>query len=219
MKLDLEPIHHGHGYVTPVFGSDAVGPLDPEHLAGDAHLERVHAVHGEQEWRDEIRPKRLAVEIGAMDRVPGRVHLMTGKRIPGRASFRYDRTVELLDGDPVRREHRALIGCPIRLDRRALLVQPHGHPAWRTILHQSFEREKATAGDDRSLYLRLGLPAFHATMRLDDFGKEMVHQNLSGKPDLQERKCVPQRFSSPHGPTQFQRSAPALASSPLRCAP
>jgi hypothetical protein len=39
------------------------------------------------------------------------------------------RAIEILDGDPLRREHGALVGSPIGKDGRALLVQPRGHAA------------------------------------------------------------------------------------------
>src|SRR5688572_7517085 len=41
-----------------------------------------HAVHRKEKGRREIGPQGLAVEIDAMQRVPGRIHLMTGERIP-----------------------------------------------------------------------------------------------------------------------------------------
>jgi hypothetical protein len=50
------------------------------------------------------------------------VHLVAGKRVLRRAALDNQGAIELLDGDPVRREHRTLIGSPIGHDRRAFLM-------------------------------------------------------------------------------------------------
>src|SRR5262249_54495582 len=48
-----------------------------------------------------------------MQRIPGRMHLVPGKRIPRHAPLGNHRAVELLDRDAIGGEHRALIGRAI----------------------------------------------------------------------------------------------------------
>ena len=96
---------------------------------------------------------------------------MTGEGVPWREALGNQRAVELLDGDPVGREHRALIGSTIWRDGRALLVQPHGHAARVGVLQHALEREKAAAGDDRGLDLVVPLPAIQAAMRIEDLAE------------------------------------------------
>src|SRR5262249_48869714 len=147
-----------------------------EALAPWLGLLDLHAVQREKKGRGEIGPESLAVEVGTMERVPRRAHLMTGKRVSGSATRGDQRAIELLDGDPGRREHRALIGSAVGPDRRPLLVQPHGHAARAGILPHSLEREKASAAHDRSLHLLVSVPTLHASVSVDDPGKKLVHR-------------------------------------------
>src|SRR5215831_5536510 len=73
-----------------------------------------YVAHPQKEGRREIGTERLAVEIGEMERVPGRMHLVTCEGISGRASLRYQRAIELFDSDSIRREHSALICRSVR---------------------------------------------------------------------------------------------------------
>ena len=56
--------------------------------------------------------------------LPRGAHLVAGKRIPRCETLGKQRPIELLNGNPVWRENRALIGSPIGRDRRAVLVEP-----------------------------------------------------------------------------------------------
>src|SRR5262245_60939 len=76
----------------------------------------------QQEWRREIGIERLAIEIGEMERIPRRMHLVTCEGISGPASIRYQRAIELFDSDSIGREYRALIWSSVRSHRRAFLV-------------------------------------------------------------------------------------------------
>src|SRR6266851_3030522 len=110
-----------------------------------------------------------------MQGVPWRVHLMAGEGVLGCVAFGNQRAIELLDGDTVRGEHRALIGSPIGHDGRALLAQPDGHAAWVWILQHALEREEAAAGNDRGPDLLAAIPAIHAAVRVKNSGEQFVH--------------------------------------------
>ena len=104
-----------------------------------------------------------------MQRVPGRVHLVSGKRIPGRKPLGNDGAVELLNRDPIGREHRALIDRAIRRDGRSLLMQPHGHAARICILQDTLQGKEAAATDNGGLNPVVATPALKAAMRVEDF--------------------------------------------------
>src|SRR5262249_22766828 len=96
-------------------GVDRAGEKETQHapcplplLPGRGLLD-AESIHRKGKGSREVSPQGFAVEIGAMQRVPGRVHLVPGKRVPGRKPLRDYGSVELLDGDPVGGEHRALI--------------------------------------------------------------------------------------------------------------
>src|SRR5262252_2565907 len=89
------------------------------------------------------------------------------------------RAVELLNSNPLGREHRALIGSAVGEDRRAFLVQPYRHASRAWILYHSLERKETAAADNRRLDLLIALPATHATMRVKNFSKQFVHQSVS----------------------------------------
>src|SRR5215469_10070887 len=110
-----------------------------------------------------------------MQRVPGRVHLVSGKRIPGHAPLGNDRAVELLDSDPVGREHRALIGRAIRPDRRSLLVQPYSHAARICVLQDALQGKEAAAADNGRLNLVVAPPALETAVRVENFRQQLVH--------------------------------------------
>src|ERR1700737_800609 len=76
----------------------------------------LHAIHREKKWRGEIGPYGFAIEIGTMERVPRRVHLVARERVLRRTALRNYCSIKLLDGNPIWREHRALIGSPVRPD-------------------------------------------------------------------------------------------------------
>src|SRR5262249_25952095 len=78
------------------------------------------------------------------------------------------RSVKFFNGDPVWREHRALIGCSVGHHRRALLVQPHGHAPRCGILYYSLKRKEPATAHDRGLDLFAFIPPCHATMRIED---------------------------------------------------
>ena len=46
-------------------------------------------------WRREIGPHGFAVEVGAVQRIPGRMHLVSGERIPRRVALGDHRAIEL----------------------------------------------------------------------------------------------------------------------------
>jgi hypothetical protein len=93
-----------------------------------------------------------------MQSVPGRVHLVSSKRIPGCVPLGDNSAIEFLDGDPVRCEHRALIGSSIGRDGRPLLVQPHSHAAWICVLQNALQRKQAAAADNGGLNLVVSAP-------------------------------------------------------------
>src|SRR5262245_14459543 len=129
-----------------------------------------------------------------MQRVPGRVHLVPGKRVPGRKPLRDYGSVELLDGDPVGGEHRALIRRAIRRDGRSLLVQPHGHAARICILQNALQGKEAAATDNSGLNLVVTTPAFQTAMRVENFREEFVHglpfQSASAMAGISKRSRV-----------------------------
>src|SRR3984885_4065336 len=76
----------------------------------------LHAIHREKKGGGEIGPYGFAIEIGTMKRVPRRVHLVARERVNRRTALRNYFAIELLDGNPIWREHRPLIGSPVRPD-------------------------------------------------------------------------------------------------------
>src|SRR5215831_15331430 len=110
-----------------------------------------------------------------MQRVPGRVHLVSGKRIPGHAPLGNDRAVELLDGDPVGGEHGALIRRAIRRDGRSLFVQPYGHAARICVLQDALQGKEAAATDNGGLNLVVATPALQTAVRIENFRQQLVH--------------------------------------------
>src|SRR5262245_17245942 len=64
-----------------------------------------YVAHPQKEGRREIGTEGFAVEIGEMERVPRRMHLVTCEGISGREPLRYQRAIELFDSDSTRREH------------------------------------------------------------------------------------------------------------------
>src|SRR5262245_30496055 len=129
-----------------------------------------------------------------MQRVPGRVHLVPGKRVPGRKPLRDYGSVELLDGDPVGGEHRALIRRAIRRDGRSLLVQPHGHAARICILQNALQGKEAAATDNSGLNLVVTTPAFQTAVRVENFRQQLVHgfpfQSASAMAGISKRSRV-----------------------------
>jgi hypothetical protein len=104
-----------------------------------------------------------------MQAIPGRVHLVSGKRIPGHAPLGNERAVELLDCDSVGREHRALIRRARRRDGRSLLVQPYGHTARICVLQHALQGKETAATDNRGLNLVAAAPALQAAVRVENF--------------------------------------------------
>jgi hypothetical protein len=47
-------------------------------------------------------------------------------------------------------------------------VQPHSHAPRIAILHQAFQREEATTGDDGGLNHAVSPPAFQTAVRFED---------------------------------------------------
>src|SRR3984893_14414417 len=76
----------------------------------------LHAIHREKTREAEIGTYAFAIEIRTMERVQGRVHLVARERVFRRTALRNYCAIELLDGNPVWREHRALLGSPVRRD-------------------------------------------------------------------------------------------------------
>src|ERR1700730_6891602 len=110
-----------------------------------------------------------------MQRVPRWMHLMASKRVPGRVALSNQRSIELLDSDPLWREHCALIGSAIGQDRRAFLVQPYSHAARIRILQDALEWKEAATAHNRGVDLFVPIPAIHAPMRVKNPGKQFVH--------------------------------------------
>jgi hypothetical protein len=108
------------------------------------------------------------------------------ERVLRRTALRNYCAIELLDGYPIWREHRALIGSPVRRDRRAFLVQPSGHAARAWVLWYSLERKQAAATHNRCVNFFVPIPAIHATVGIKNSAKQFVHQylpNLSNSAD------------------------------------
>jgi hypothetical protein len=50
-------------------------------------------------------------------------------------------------------------------------MQPHGHAPRIAILHQAFQREEATTGDDGGLNHAVSPPAFQTAVRFEDLAE------------------------------------------------
>src|SRR6516164_6959677 len=111
-----------------------------------------------------------------MQRVPGRVHLVSGERILRHEPLGNDGSVELLDRDPVGREHRALIGRAIRRDRRSLLMQPYGHAARICVLQNALQGKETAATDNRGFNLIVVAPALQTAVCVEDLREQLVHR-------------------------------------------
>src|SRR6516225_12098280 len=110
-----------------------------------------------------------------MQRIPRRVHLVPGKRILGRKPLRDDGSVALLDGDPLGREHDALIRCPKIREYRSLLVQPHSQAARICVLQDPLQGKEAATSDNRGLNLVVATPALQTAVRVENFRQQLVH--------------------------------------------
>ena len=141
----------------------------------------THGIHCEQKGSGEIGPE---VKISTMQRVPRRVHLVAGKRIPRRIALGDHCAIELLDRDPFWCKHRALIGSPIWRDRRSFLVQPNGHAPRVCILRHASERKETAAAYNRCLDLFIPVPAIRAAVRVNNFDEEFVHPVSLSRLDL-----------------------------------
>jgi hypothetical protein len=89
-----------------------ISPQDAPRLA--AFLPRLdflntNAVHPKDEGGRKISPQSFTVEVGTMQRIPRRTHLMTSKRILRRPALGYCFTVEFFNRNPIRGEHRSLV--------------------------------------------------------------------------------------------------------------
>src|SRR5215475_7449157 len=144
-----------------------------------------YVAHPQKEGCREIGIERLAVEISEMKRVPGCMHLVTCEGISGRASLRYQRAIELFDGDSIRRQHRALIHSPERSHRRAFLVQPRREPTRTRVRQKTLKAKKPSTGNDRCFDFRVAAPTIIATVSIEDFGEQLVHK---GPPS--RRRCI-----------------------------
>jgi len=106
-----------------------------------------------------------------MQRIPGRVQLVSGKRFPGCVPFGDSSTIEFLDGDPIRCEHRALIGSSIGRDGRPLLMQPHSHAARICVLQNALQRKQAAAADNGGLNRVVSAPAVQPAVGVENLGQ------------------------------------------------
>src|SRR5262245_34382261 len=110
-----------------------------------------------------------------MERVPGRVHLVAGKRVSGRIALRDQRAVEFFNGDPLGREHRALIGGSVGEDRGSFLAYPGGHATRPGILRRPLEWKEAPATHNRGLDFLVLIPPIQTTMGVKNIGKQFIH--------------------------------------------
>src|ERR1700737_3102592 len=70
----------------------------------------LHAIHREKKWGGEMGPYGFAIEIRTMERATGRVLWGPREGVFRRPPLRTYGAMELLEGNPIWREHRALIG-------------------------------------------------------------------------------------------------------------
>src|SRR6516225_1668451 len=125
-----------------------------------------------------------------MQRVPRRVHLVAGKRIPRRIALGDHGAIELLDRDPLRCKHRALIGSPIGRDRRAFLVQPYGHTARVCILRHAFERKEAAAAAEGQAHAWASLNKAEKLGRATELALDCVREILELGIDPSDAKTL-----------------------------
>src|ERR1700722_7784214 len=65
----------------------------------------LHAIHREKKWGGEIGPYGFAIEIRTRERVPRRVFWGARERVFRRRALRNYWAFELVDGNPIWREH------------------------------------------------------------------------------------------------------------------
>src|SRR5690242_734615 len=101
--LDLAVRVDGQREISPQY-SPSLSTFSPGF--GFLHL---HTIHSQQKWSVEIGPQCFSIEVRPLERVPGRIHLVTGKTIFRRIALRNHGALEFLDRDLLRSKHGALI--------------------------------------------------------------------------------------------------------------
>ena len=123
-----------------------------------------------------------------MQPTPGRVHLVSGKRISRHAPLGNDHPVKFLDCNSVRREHGALIGRPVggRLTTaRHATEQSCGADSGPAKCPSG---ETSRPANDRGLNPVVVLPTFQAAMRFKNFREQLVHRFLSNSLQVHRRR-------------------------------
>jgi hypothetical protein len=147
-------------------------------LAPGFDLGDFEARHGEHERCGEVRPHRVAVEVGPIQGVPRCFEGVTFEGFSWVVAFGDDLTVEGFDAEVAGGEVRPAIGCAERGHRRAFLVQPHGHLPGRRILRYTLDGEQIATADHGGAHRRQLVPAVDPAVRLEDVGKQFDHDFL-----------------------------------------
>src|SRR5258708_7378371 len=83
----------------------------------------LDAGHGQQEWRREVGPPRIAVEVGTVKQIPHRLQNVASERGPWIGALADDGTRDGFDRDPVGRESHAPVRLAERADGRAFFMK------------------------------------------------------------------------------------------------
>src|SRR4029079_6109756 len=114
---------------------DSLGKFGAEHapclvpLGPGLDLVNPDSFSRQKERRRQIQPKSIAVEIGAMQRIPGRRHLMACKSSARIVALGHDTAVTADDRNSVRGKLGVPIGIAKGLERSTLMVQFDGYAA------------------------------------------------------------------------------------------
>jgi hypothetical protein len=90
--------------------------------------------HRKMEWRRQVCPQSIAVEVGSIESIPRSIDRLTLCVLRRIEPFIDNGPVQSLDSDPVRRKVGSLVICAIRDHRGRFALGRHSHAVRRWIL-------------------------------------------------------------------------------------
>src|SRR3569833_3081545 len=136
-------------------------------FAPGINLLDLHRVHGKQEGRGQAGPERVAAEVGSVQRIPMRAHVVSRKGRARVLSFRDDTFVRGDNGNALGTELAVLAALSERLDGGLLMMQGNPQCSRHVILIDALQRPAVAARRNRDGEALAGIPSVQASMGLN----------------------------------------------------
>src|SRR5271167_2016608 len=98
------------------------------------NLDNIKAWPSEEKWHVQIGPERIAVEVSAIQRIPGSVRILPLCMFRRIKSLRHQPAVDSDNSHPIGRKVSQLVWSAVWKNRGPLLIQRCGHLPGRGIL-------------------------------------------------------------------------------------